>query len=129
MVLCAAYGCNSRSGVDKVSFFKFPEEPKRRRLWIDRLNRGDSVSQKFAPSCHHKLCSKHFEDDQFVVSPSFAEKIGFGAKFLLRLKEDSVPSIFEWPRQKRPAPAERRSAANIMDKKLKFEVCIQAAFS
>ena len=116
MVLCAAYGCNSRSdkGV-KVSFHQFPKDEKVRKQWIDRLNRGGSAFQKFKPT-HHKLCGKHFEEDQF--ERNFANKIGCEEEFRKRLKSDAIPTIF--PNEHKQQ--ERRSAAKIQDKRLKFEV-------
>lgn len=120
MVLCVAFGCNSRSDSDKVSFFQFPKDEKLRKIWIDKLNRGETSTKKFAPT-HHKLCSKHFGEDQFKISPVFAENIGYGEKFRLRLKEDAVPTIFDAPRQHK-RPSDRPSATKIREKKLKFEV-------
>ena len=124
MVLCAAYGCNSRSGVDRVSFFRFPKDVGLRKVWIQRLNRGESATKSFAPKYHHRLCSKHFDDSSFIISPKFAQEIGYRENFILRLKEDAVPSIFvnAEGREKRPAPAERRSASAILEKKRKLHV-------
>ena len=122
MVLCAAYGCNSRSGVDRVSFFRFPKNAGLRKIWIQRLNRGESATKSFAPNSHHRLCSKHFDDSSYILSPKFAQDIGYGKKFILRLKEDALPSIFvdAEGREKRPAPALRRSASAILEKKRKL---------
>lgn len=123
MVICAAYGCNSRSGVDKVSFFRFPKDVGFRKIWIQRLNRGESATKDFAPNSHHKLCSKHFEDSAFVLSPKFAEEIGYGERFHLRLNEDALPTIFEAPTAKQQKrQIDRRSASAILEKKRKLEV-------
>lgn len=124
MVLCAAYGCNTDSKVHRISMFGFPKKENdnlRRQAWINRLNRGQSATKKFAPTQHSKLCAKHFEEDQFRRSKSFAEEIGF-KDFRLHLKPDAVPTIFENPNQKK-ASKERPSAAAIFDKRLKNEVC------
>lgn len=77
MVLCAAYGCNTDSGTYRISMFKFPRDSKRKKQWIDRLNRGQSATKKFAPNHHSKLCMKHVDDKQFIIHPKFASDIGF----------------------------------------------------
>ena len=120
MGLCVAYGCNTESGVHRISMFTFPKDPKRRKLWIDRLNRGQSATKSFAPNSHSKLCIKHFDDNQFIIHPTFAEQIGYGGVRRVRLKPDAVPTIFEKP--KKPAPKERLSAAAILRKKMKQEL-------
>lgn len=120
MGLCVAYGCNTESGVHRISMFTFPKDPKRRKLWIDRLNRGQSATKTFAPNSHSKLCIKHFDDNQFIIHPTFAEQIGYGGVRRVRLKPDAVPTIFEKP--KKPAPKERLSAAAILGKKKKQEI-------
>ena len=125
MVLCAAYGCNTDSSVHRISMFGFPKKKDdnlRRQIWINRLNRGQSATKKFAPSQHSKLCAKHFEESQFRRSKTFAEGIGYQEPFRLYLKPDAVPTLFENPNQKN-ASKERPSAAAILDKKLKHEVC------
>lgn len=125
MVLCVAFGCNSRSEKDNVSFFQFPKDEKLKKLWIEKLNRGKTTTQQFAPTVHHKLCSKHFEDNQFKISPSLASNIGYECNFRLRLKDEAVPTIFEtstiMTAEKRPT-TERQSAKKIREKKLKLEV-------
>lgn len=121
MVLCVAYGCNTESGVHRISMFKFPVDSKRRKVWIDKLNRGQTATKKFAPNTHSKLCIKHFDDKQFVINPSFAEQIGYGGMRRVRLKPDAVPSIFDNPKKTRPTK-ERSSAVAILGKKMKQEV-------
>ena len=54
MVLCAAYGCNSRSDRgDKISFHQFPKDNKLRKLWIAKINRGESAVKLFKPTHHY----------------------------------------------------------------------------
>lgn len=122
MVLCAAFGCNSRSDSDKISFFQFPKDEKLRKRWIDKLNRGATSTKKFVPT-HHKLCAKHFEESEFVISVSFAESIGFSEKVRPRLKDDAVPTIFQYP-QPGKRTCERQSATRIKEKKIKHEVSL-----
>lgn len=120
MGLCVAYGCNTESGVHNISMFRFPRDPKRRKLWIDRLNRGQTATKKFEPNSHSKLCMKHFDENQFVINPKFAEQIGYGGVMRVRLKPDAVPTIFEQPK-KTPAK-ERPSATAIFGKKMRQEI-------
>ena len=75
MGLCVAYGCNTESGIHRISMFTFPKDPKRRKLWTDRLNRGQTATKTFAPNSHSKLCIKHFDDNQFIIHPTFAEQV------------------------------------------------------
>ena len=99
MGLCVAYGCNTESGIHRISMFTFPKDPKRRKLWIDRLNRGQTATKIFAPNSHSKLCIKHFDDNQFIIHQTFAEQIGYGGVRRVRLKPDAVPTIFEKPKK------------------------------
>ena len=134
MVLCAAYGCNTDSKVHRISMLGFPKnesDNSRRQAWINRLNRGQSATKKFAPNQHSKLFAKHFDENQFRRSKLFAEEIGFKEDFRLSLKPDAVPTIFESPNQK-SSNKERPSAAAILGKMLKHElkqVCIVYHFS
>ena len=111
MVLCAAFGCNSRSDRgDKVSFHQFPKDLRTRKQWIDRLNRGESAVKKFKPP-HHRLCGKHFEDNQFELSSNFASSIGYEEKIRKRLKSDAIPTIFHDDVKQQGPKCDRRSAA------------------
>ena len=115
-----AHGCATQSGTHRISLFQFPTDQKIRKCWIDRLNRGKTATTKFVPSKHSKICMKHFDDSQFLISPKFAESIGFGQVFRVRLKPDAVPTIFDNPRKK--SSKERNSALAISKKKMKHEV-------
>ena len=85
---------------------------------IDRLNRSESAVKKFK-STHHRLCGKHFEDDQFELSSNFASSIGYEEKIRKRLKSDALPTIFD---DQQGPKCDRRSAAKIQEKRLKSEV-------
>lgn len=78
------------------------------------------MTKKYVPSCHSCLCMKHFEDNQFVIGPRFAQQIGYSQPLQLRLKSDAVPTIFETP-GKSPKK-DRKSASAIAKKKLVNEV-------
>ena len=73
MVLCAAYGCNSLSGRDKVQFFRFPKDSHFRKIWKTRIGRASpsKKSKVFSPNKHSRLCSVHFTDDQYTISRDF----------------------------------------------------------
>ena len=47
------------------------------------------------PSKHSKLCSEHFEDSAFALSPTLCMSIGHSPK-MYRLKGDAVPTIFTY---------------------------------
>ena len=127
MTICAAYGCKTRSGKGKdIGLHKFPvekREPARRKLWLDRLNRGESATMKFKPSDHSKPCSLHFEEDQFNLTKEFAKDIGYGHRFRC---VDAVPSLFLRPKEPetRSSASGRQSASAIREKKFKIEVTI-----
>ena len=75
--------------------FLFPKDLKRRKIWIQRLNRG----RNFIPKSHSKICFKHFDDNQFLISPKLAEAVGY-RDFRLGLKSDAVPTVFDFKKSK-----------------------------
>ncbi|XP_069770951.1 THAP domain-containing protein 2-like, partial [Narcine bancroftii] len=60
---------------------KFPSNPRRRMEWIQLVRR-----ENFKPSKHTFLCSKHFEKTCF-------DRTGQTR----RLREDAIPTIFDFP--------------------------------
>uniref|UniRef100_UPI00398F4FC3 THAP domain-containing protein 2-like n=1 Tax=Pristiophorus japonicus TaxID=55135 RepID=UPI00398F4FC3 len=91
---CAAYGCSAvyKKNTD-TSFHRFPSNPGRRTEWIRRVRRVN-----FKPSKHTFLCSKHFEQPCF-------DRTGQTR----RLREDAVPTIFDFPPQIQKKLADRKS--------------------
>ncbi|GCB77352.1 THAP domain-containing protein 2-like [Scyliorhinus torazame] len=81
---CAAFGCTAvyRKNTN-TSFHRFPSNPRRRTEWIRLVRR-----ENFKPSKHTFLCSKHFEQTCF-------DRTGQTR----RLREDAVPTIFDFPQQ------------------------------
>ncbi|XP_045470797.1 THAP domain-containing protein 1-like [Harmonia axyridis] len=79
---CSAYNCTERfkkgSG---ISFFSFPSDSKLRSQWVLALKRNN-----FQPSKFSTLCSKHFIDSDIVRD--------FGK---IKLREGTIPSIFDFP--------------------------------
>lgn len=80
MVSCCVYGCNKRSGRDKISFHRFPDDPKLRELWIKAVNR-----RNWTPKLSTRLCADHFR-------PCDLNKTYHSNKVHLRV--GVVPSIF-----------------------------------
>ncbi|KAJ3661786.1 hypothetical protein Zmor_006170 [Zophobas morio] len=82
VISCSAYGCTNRQkkGVD-ISFHSFPSDTILRQQWIIAMKR-----QNFQPSKYSKLCSEHFQKDDFIHN--------FGLK---TLKKDVIPTIFKFP--------------------------------
>jgi hypothetical protein len=93
---CVAFGCNSRSGRDKVNFFSFPKDTKLRKVWCSRIGLASCVNKfkVFSPNKNSRLCSLHFEENQFRYSSTFLESIGYKGSFKRILKTDAVPTIF-----------------------------------
>lgn len=82
MVLCAAPGCSNRSDrVDperRVSFHKFPKDPKILKEWMKNIRRVFKLTQ------HTRLCSKHFEEWCWE---------GMNKR---KLREEAVPTLFSF---------------------------------
>jgi len=101
---CCAEGCaHDRSRGAKCNFYKFPEDPKLRTLWLNKISRvvrvtenGKFTTRSWTPSKSSKLCSCHFVTPPPVKS---------------RKKWFLIPSIFshrpQGPKSSRKAPKER----------------------
>ena len=59
---CVAAGC-SNTNKDGVRLFQFPKDKARRKKWADQVKRH---RDKWEPTDHSVLCSKHFEDLCFL---------------------------------------------------------------
>ncbi|KAM7375607.1 hypothetical protein PAMA_014624 [Pampus argenteus] len=81
---CSAFGCTKRPSKDStVQFFRFPlGDNDRLKRWLLNVRR-----KNWTPSRSSRLCSSHFEEDQF-----FTDK-----KDKRRLKDTAVPTIFNFP--------------------------------
>lgn len=124
MVQCAAFGCTNQSGMQGISMHKFPrvnDRPEIRSQWIQNVNR----EEKWTPSVHARLCSKHFTKDCYEIH---FEKY-LGDKFSKRapkLKDDAVPTIFpKVDEAKRRKPSKGRPHSERRQKsKERQEVCM-----
>jgi hypothetical protein len=123
MVLCAAFGCNSLSGRDKVNFFRFPKDQKLRKVWCSRMGRASCVNEfkVYSPNKNSRLCSLHFEENQFTHSSAFLESIGYKGSFRRTLKTDAVPTIFPATVNKL-LQVRRHSSEALLEKKRKNKV-------
>ena len=74
-----------------------PEESELRKNLADQVKR---TREKWEPTDHSDLCSKHFEDDCFQPNSKLAESLGVG-KVRVLLKKGAIPTIFERPSKKR----------------------------
>ena len=83
------------SSIHRISMFLFPKDLKRRKIWIQRLNKGQTATTNFIPKGHSKFCFKHFDDNQFLISPKLAEAVGY-KNFRLWLKSDAMPTVFDF---------------------------------
>ena len=92
---CCVPGC--RSGYDGqsdgISMHKFPSENRIRNQWIRRIHRDS-----FVPTDNNRVCSLHFNEDDFVSArlDSNASRKRSKSNIVLRrkLKSTACPSIF-----------------------------------
>ncbi|XP_062870415.1 uncharacterized protein si:dkey-250d21.1 isoform X2 [Trichomycterus rosablanca] len=83
---CAAAECKQSSDQSHVSFFKFPLDPERCKLWVGNCRRPDLQTK--TPEFLHanfKLCSRHFDASALL---------GEGETKTL-LRDGAVPTIFD----------------------------------
>ncbi|WAR29879.1 THA11-like protein [Mya arenaria] len=104
---CCAEGCShERSRGATCSFFRIPEEPKLRTLWLNKISRVEQIEQNgkivtmlWTPSKSSKLCSCHFDEPPQAKSMK---------------KWFQIPSIFSHrPASSKPtrkAPKERQAS-------------------
>lgn len=125
MVYCVAFNCNTRSG-QGYGLYTFPKDPDRRKIWIQKVKR-----QNFLPTEHSRLCSKHFDYDQFVIDARIAASVKFTPK-QKTLKPNAVPTIFDYRTGKKTSaleasPSKRkrvRQASSALQKRRRLEVSI-----
>ena len=69
-VSCCANGCENRKQKkddtvctgESISFYRFPVDKDRRRLWIAAVDR-----KEFHPTEYTRLCSQHFISGKFYI--------------------------------------------------------------
>ncbi|XP_018588830.2 uncharacterized protein LOC108922902 [Scleropages formosus] len=91
---CAAINCSLERSADTlkqgVTFHRFPKEPARRLRWCAALRRQSRDRQLWAPTKNSVLCSRHFAPDMF-------DRTGQ----TVRLRDDAVPTVFDFRKWKR----------------------------
>ncbi|KAL8563690.1 hypothetical protein ACOMHN_050518 [Nucella lapillus] len=102
MPCCAAVNCSRKEGKEErekgFTFHRFPyNEPERLKKWLVNMGRGS-----FRPSSRALVCSAHFEDSCFYR---------FGLH--TRLKEDAVPTVFDFKNAVKTAFPGKRSVAGV----------------
>ncbi len=83
---CSAINCsNSKWSRPDLTFFKFPKQEARCKVWVQNVRREDLLS-KSMDYCQRnlRLCSKHFQDTEFL-----------NATVKKRLTWNAVPRLFD----------------------------------
>ncbi|CAL1294902.1 unnamed protein product, partial [Larinioides sclopetarius] len=81
---CVAFNCTNRCSkkIPGTTFHRFPKDETRKNLWVKAIRRANWEPSKFS-----RLCSKHFPEDM----------IDRTSLSCVRLRENAVPSIFDFP--------------------------------
>ena len=85
---CVAAGCSS-THKDKVHLYGFPKDPSLRKQWADQVKR---TRDKWEPTDHSTLCSKHFEQHCFENYGKLSESLKIG-KVRALLKPGAIPIL------------------------------------
>lgn len=102
--LCTKKDKRDKDTGEKISFFRFPDDPSTRKQWIHAIRRD--VGKDFSILEGTRVCSRHFKPEDLKKSLNGR----------ISPKPGSVPSIFEWKRsspRKRPPPAPRFTATTV----------------
>ncbi|KAK3735995.1 hypothetical protein QZH41_018254 [Actinostola sp. cb2023] len=97
---CCVPQCGGDARYDtSLSFHRLPSMSKRKHLraiWLSKIQR--KVGKYFQITCSTRVCSRHFLPDDFVRSVNGR----------LLLKENAVPTIFQWSVQSQKTRREIR---------------------
>lgn len=89
---CCVPTCNKPAYIntdeDKITFHSMPRDKKMLDTWIVKIRRD--IGTNFHITKHTRICSRHFLSADFRITPK-------GRRFL---KENAVPSVFTWTKQK-----------------------------
>ena len=110
---CVAAGCNN-THKDGVSLFLFPKDPCMKKKWASAVRR---TRDKWEPTNHSVLCSKHFEPKCFKQTPQVAQSLGM--KIKAQLEPDAIPTIFDKASLLKRAAAEKDASSEPVRKKRK----------
>ncbi|KAG7457479.1 hypothetical protein MATL_G00227510 [Megalops atlanticus] len=78
---CVPQCANSSRYNSEISFHRFPVDPEVRAQWLIKIRRDN-----FSPTQNTRLCSRHFQTGDFVVTDGGQRRLNKGA----------VPSLFAW---------------------------------
>ena len=81
---CTRYGYHYVEGHGNISYFKFPTDPKLRKLWIVKIQRDED--ETFTIKDHTFVCSQHFLSDDYDFSQFSGRRY---------LHSGAFPSIFK----------------------------------
>ena len=125
---CSVYGCTSDSqrSQQKLNFFEFPKDNKRRKKWIEFCKR-----KKFQPTKASYICSLHFSSDAYPLShsPAFLEAIGFSEKYKVLLKADAIPTEKNPLDKEIGSESKKRATGILARKKVSCNIYVRYFFS
>lgn len=101
---CCAYNCKNRQVAEiknkGVTFHRIPKDKKIRKLWVQALHRIDPLTKKpWQPTKYSYICSQHFRSEDF-------DRTGQ----TVRLKQNVVPSVFQFPSHLQARPVKIRNS-------------------
>ena len=87
---CVAAGCSStcKGG---LHLYGSPKDPELRKKWADQVKQ---TRDKWEPTDHSYLCSKHFEGDCMLPAIQQASRILGVGKVRVLLKTGAIPTVF-----------------------------------
>ena len=102
--LCTKKDKRDKDTREKISFFRFPDDPSTRKQWIHAIRRD--VGKDVSILEGTRVCSRHFKPEDLKKSLNGR----------ISPKPEAVPSIFAWKRsspRKRPPPTPRFTATTV----------------
>ncbi|XP_013877851.1 THAP domain-containing protein 6 [Austrofundulus limnaeus] len=100
---CAAFGCTNRRGrcPNTITFHRFPKDENLRLLWAKAMNRVKKKGWLWQPGRGNYLCSEHFKPEDF-------DRTGQTT----RLRQNTVPSVFQFPPHLQKKTPKKRTSLN-----------------
>ena len=110
------------SSIHRISVFLFPKDLKRRNM-DSTVKQGTDCNNEFYFKESSDICFKHFDDNQFLISPKLAKAVGY-KNFRLRLKSDAVLTVFDLKNRRNGGLKGRNFEKSIARKKVQHEVLV-----
>ena len=85
----------------KVTFHSLPKNNEALKKWLVNIRRDTGTN--FCISKYTKVCSRHFRDEDFLITAK-------GRKFL---KNGAVPTKFTWTKANKPRRVLQRNSSNM----------------